>query len=377
MAIRFEIRPAVEEDLGALHALIKDTPQAGEICLNFERAPDFFHGTGVTTQHPEVWVMNDLKTHRLAGVFSIGHRDVYCNGTRQSIRYGNDLRIHPDYQGGRTLFRLFSQYRKIMQQDWMQTIILSDNTQSLNTVGSGRANLPVYFPYGTLHTHMVYLRRPRRGLRNLARNSKYRIRRAQPGDIERMQDYFNCEAPKRQFYPHYEFSQLETGDGYYRDLKLSDYFLVFQENELLGITGVWDQKEFKQTRVIDYQGKMKLLRHVNNMQSLFFGGLTLPSPGKTLNYLLIHTVLIKNDVPEVFEALFAFIFNEYSASKRSQAGKYNALICGLSPDDPLTPVLRHYRRQVVTSKHFIASYGEDPRPGFDANRQLYLEAARL
>lgn len=372
MAARFEIRQATYLDAPDLQTLINSTPQPGKIKINFERYPDFFHGSHVVTTDPDIWVMVDTQENCLAGVFSIGSREVYVNGIRKRVRYGNDLRIHPDYQGGRTLVRLFKKYREIMKSDWMQTVILSDNEASLSTVGSGRAGLPSYYEYGALKTSMVYLNQTLKKPRKRSASSSISIRRATDGDQSRMQDFADRESKKRQFYPHYDFADIKQGNAYYRDLKLSDYFLAFDGDRLVGITGVWDQKAFKQTRFLAYSGGMQILRHVNNWQAKLMGGMTLPEAGETLEYLVLHCILINENDVDIFNGLFRFIFKEYAND-----GRYSSLVCGLSVDDPLNTVFDRYRKQVLSSRHFIASYGEDPRDQFDTQRQFYLEAARL
>lgn len=375
-AARFEIRPATHADVPGLQVLVSSTPQAGSITINFERTPNFFHGSQVVATELDVWVMADNHNKCLAGVFSIGSREVYVNGVRKRVRYGNDLRIHPDYQGGRSFFRLFKKYREIMEDEWMQTVILSENKNSLSTVGSGRAGLPNYYEYGQLKTSMVYLKKQRLGHKKRFADNKNEqthvtIRRATESDLAVMQAFADCEAKKRQFFPHYDFSQMHKGDAYYRGLRLTDYFLAFRDNSLVGITGVWDQKAFKQTRFLAYNGAMRFLRHINNWQSHFTGGVSLPKAGSVLEYLLLHCILIENNDTNIFRQLFSAIFSTHSSDR------YAALVCGLSVDDPLNTVMDGYRKQVLSSRHFIASYSEDPRNQFDGNRQLYLEAARL
>lgn len=379
MAARYEIRPATYNDTTSLQELINNTPQPGNITINFERYPDFFHGSHVVNTQPDIWVMLDTQEKCLAGVFSIGSREVYVNGERKRVRYGNDLRIHPDYQGGRALFRLFKKYQDIMKDEWMQTVILSENENSLATVGSGRAGLPSYYEYGELKTNMVYLSRPKKKKKTEAIESGIHIRRATEADVDAMQSFADEEAKKRQFYPHYDFSAVNQGNAYYRGLALSDYFLAFKGTRLVGITGIWDQKSFKQTRFLSYSGGMQVLRHVNNWQVKLLGGMTLPDAGDVLEYLVLHCILIEKNSVDVFRALFSEIHEFFSsnASRKSDKQKYTALVCGLSADDPLNEVMKGYRKQVMSSRHFIASYSGDPRATFDTSRQFYLEAARL
>lgn len=375
MASRFYTRPAQTNDSDELIALIAATPQAGAITINFERMPDFFMATKVVTQIPDVWVAIERESERVAAIFSIGHRDVYVNGERQQVRYGNDLRIHPDFKSGRTLFNLLKCYRQAMGRDWMQTVILSDNNASLNSIGSGRSITPTYYDFGEMTTHMLYLTKPRinrpRFLPHSTQESKFNIRKADHNDIELMQGFFEQQAKTKQFYPHYDFIKLLNGDEYYRGLVISNYYLMFEGNQLVAMAGIWDQSSFKQTRFVAYSKLMAVVRLLNNAYSTLFGGMMLPKSGDKLSYVSLHSLLVIDDDEKLFSRLLEHIYNDCLAQK------YQALVCGLPSIDTRQHILEQYRSKVLHSKHFIASYHDDPRANFDKTYPLYLETARL
>ncbi|QUM84672.1 MULTISPECIES: hypothetical protein [unclassified Moritella] len=366
MASRFYTRPAQENDSDELIDLIAATPQSGAITINFERTPDFFMATKIVTQTPDVWVAVERESERVAAIFSIGRRDVYVNGERQNVRYGNDLRIHPDFKSGRTLFNLLKCYRKVMGKDWMQTVILSDNEASLNSMGSGRSITPTYYDFGEMTTHMLYLTKSRPST-----GHKFHIRNAHHNDIELMQTFFEQQAKTKQFYPHYDFIKLLHGDEYYRGLVISNYYLMFEDNKLVAMAGIWDQSSFKQTRFVAYSKLMSVARLFNNLYSKLFGGMLLPKAGGKLSYVSLHSLLVVNDDEQLFSVLLQHIYNACLAQN------YQALVCGLPALDRRQQILEQYRSKRLQSKHFIASYHDDPRGEFDTQYPLYLEPARL
>lgn len=376
MTLRYNIRCAQPEDSDALLDLFNKTPQQGSIRLNFERQPNFFHSTGVVTSDAEVWLMEDLQENQLVGSFSIGKRDVYVNGKRRSTRYGSDLRIHPDYAGGRTLFRLFKKYKELMQNEWMQTVILDENKASIDTVSSGRLTLPTYHYVGQFITHMIALNKSYSAPKNP-------VRRATTDDINIIQNFFDTHAKDKEFYPHYDFSKIGSGDNYYRDLKITDYFLQFEKDELIGVMGTWNQKAFKQTRFLSYHGSMKILRHINNISSKLFGGLNLPKAGELANYINLHSVLIKNNQPDVFKNILLSILADYKPDKNKKTNhSFDAVIVGFEKRDPLHTALKNIKSHTLTSNHYLASYGEKPeylrhQEKQDSSNLFYLEPSRL
>lgn len=365
MSQQFEIRPAEANDSDALLDLINLTPQEGQVHLNFERQPNFFHATQVTTTEPDVWVMIDHKRNILLASFSIGKREVYVGGEKRMTRYGNDLRIHQDYRGGRTLLRLFKKYRELMQDEWMQTVILDDNKASINSVGSGRLSLPRYYKCGQFRTHMVDLKKKQH------KKISGTVRRARDEDKQQMQAFFDKNAPLKEFYPCYDFSKVGTSESYYRDIKIENFFLAFRDETLIGVCGVWDQKAFKQTRFVSYQGKMKFLRHLNNIKSRLFGGLQLPKPGNLANYLSMHSILCEGNDVAIFQDLLNAILKTYHNSQ------YEALIFGFDTRDPLHQATEGLKAYQLLSNHYLASYHSDPSEELGQQDLIYLEPTRL
>ena len=360
----YAIRKATPDDSPALLKLLAATAQQGSIRLTFERAPDYFHAAAVSTEKPEIWVM-DKAGEGIIGTFSIGQRRVFINGQPQQVRYGSDLRIHPDHQGGRTLFRLFGCYREQMQNDWMQTVILEENQASLSTVGSGRNILPHYIPAGHFTTRLISLRRKEK------RPPCSAVKRATSADLADMQAFFLQQAGQKQFYPVYDFSRIGTEDPYYRHLALRDFFILREQGAITGIAALWDQKGFKQTRVSGYSRSLGVLRPFYNSITLLTGHLPLPPVNSVNSYLALHCVLVKDNQPQRFSRLLRSIRHALNGSD------VQAIACGFDRRDPLLKVAQQYPGYALHSRHFIATYQPQETAGLDLSRLQYPEICRL
>lgn len=366
MSQRFLVRPTQESDADGLQELLADTPQEGSIMLNFERQPNYFWATDIGTSEPDLWVMEDTQDNRVAGAFSMGKRDVFVNGIKTPMRYGSDLRIHRDYQGGRALLRLFKSLTTALGDDIYQTVILEENQASLATVGSGRLKIqPKYYPAGRHRTNMIELRRKEKHTVNSS------VRRATIDDIAAMQDFFNTNAAEKQFYPSYDFSLIGSDDSYYRNIKLEDFFLAFLDDELVGITGLWDQKGFKQTRITGYSKGIQYARPFYNLYTKIFGGLSLPPAGSLTSYVYLHSTVIKNNDKQIFADLLATARDELANSP------YDALVVGFDENDPLHEVTDKYKKIELFSLHFMCGFGDDPMDDIGRDKLMYLETARL
>jgi hypothetical protein len=184
-----------------------------------------------------------------------------------------------------------------------------------------------------------------------------------------MQAFFDREAPRRNGYPVYDFQKLMAGDPYYAGLKIGDYALALRNGQIIGMLAGWNQKGYKQTRIVGFKPIVKVLRPFYNLYVGLTGGFKLPAIGGALNYLTLYNVLVSNDDKAVFQGLIDWIMAH-------QGQQYDALATAVTHGDPLEDVPRGYKRQKLFSSNFWLSYGDDPRPGID-QRPLYVELGRL
>ena len=160
-----------------------------------------------------------------------------------------------------------------------------------------------------------------------------------------------------------------AGVPYYTGLRITDYALAWRGVTLIGMLAGWDQKAYKQTRVMGFKPVIQALRPLYNLYVGMVGGFKLPPIGGALNYLTLYNVLIADDDPAIFQALIDWVMAH-------QGQRYDALATAVTHGDPLETVPRGYKRQKLLSENLWMSYGEDPRPGMDA-RPLYAELGRL
>lgn len=364
----WSIRPARETDGDSILQLMEHSPQPGAVTLNFERRPDFFVGARVSCEEPEVWVaeLRDRPDAGVQAVVNIGWRRVYVNGAVRAVRYAHDMRIAPDARGGMLLHRLFRKLRAILEHgEWMQTVILEDNRHSVDTVGSGRAGLPVYYPFGEIETSLVYTRR-----QGCMLPADTTLAPAREEDLPALQSFLDRQGCARQFFPAYDLRELLEGAHYYTGLRISDYLILRMHGEIVGVLGTWNQKHFKQTRVVRYAPGLGLLRHLYNLHSRVRGGMHLPAPGGVFSYLALHSIAVLDNDPELFRLLLDYCTSHFSE-------EHDALVCGFFRDDPLCEVPARYRRRVLHSRHFLVSYDGDPREQLDRDRVPYVDVARL
>lgn len=366
MSSAYAIRSAQPDDDAWILRLVGAPQPSTGLTLGFEREPSYFLSAGVSHQQPDILVATHREKEGLAAVVNMGKRPVYVNGERVDIRFGSDMRISPDHQGGRLLLYFNRAMRDLLgDNEWYQTVILKENARSRATFDQGgRAGIPLYFPQQSVVTYtLTALRR--------TVPSALTVREATAADVPAMNAFVQKMAAHYQFLPAYEFTGLLSGADYFRGLAISDFVLVEQDGELRALGGLWRQKAFKQTRVLAYQPVIAALRPFYNLWTRLRGGLQLPPPGGLLEYVMAHSPLAAPGDAEAFAVLLQSLWIRLRASGGS------ALCLSVAENDPRRQVIQGFRHHAITGMHYLATYNAGCLPSLDASRIAYFECGRL
>ncbi|WP_010488337.1 hypothetical protein [Pseudomonas sp. S9] len=359
-------RPATAKDESALRALLRRVPQMGSVTLIFEREPDFFTGARVSCEQELVLVCEELDTPGvLIAMVDIGERRQYINGKSESVRYLHDLRIAPECRGGKVLKALFMAIAEHMgsENDWMEAVILEENLIPLGIIDRGRTWLPGFYRGGRVITSLL----PAQS-RKTTPDRSLTIRPATSADAPQLQQLWD-RASQRQGFPVYNVNDLLAATAYFHGITINDYLMAFIEGRPVACMGLWNQKNFKQTRVSGYAPWLAALRIPYNLYARLFGGIHLPSPGDCFNYLTLHSLVIDQENPTIFKALLDYVLEHHLPPQQ-------CLACGFFDDHPLEAALGTYRRKRLHSRHFLISYHQDPRQT-QGSTNRHIEIARL
>lgn len=364
------IEPAAENDNEALCALCS-IPMKGNISLSFERFPNFFAGSAIQCEKAEVYVCRRKDDLKINGVFSVGKSRVFYQNKVQEIRYFSDLRIHPEVQGARVLYQItrYITDHNLLEEGFAQTIVFADNNLMLKLIGSlnqraGKLSIFKYYPAGNYNSYMVKF------YRFTAKDHwDVTVRNAEENDVESMNELIKSNGSTKNFFPFYDFSKLVS--PYYKGLTIDKFYLAISNKEIVGIAGVWDQKAIKQTKVHGYSRLYKIVRPLVNLTAFITGGLKLPRPGTTLNYLTIHSIIIKNNEPIILKKLLQTISNDFVKSG------YDYFLTGFDEKDQLNEALSIFKhKRTIKGKHFLVS-NKEITDAETLSSPYYLETARI
>jgi hypothetical protein len=361
------IRIGTPADNPKIQDLVTKITMPGPAQMCFQRAPDFFTGAKVIGDEFVLAVADDdERPDVLAGLTVISGRELYISGKPRRVYYSGDTRVDPYYRRRGIASDMFIEQKKYRKSDeLLQGIVLKENTAPLDAAAKAADGVLFRFWIShTIETSFIFVRKIKPRI-----PAGVTLRAATAADAPAMQAFFDREAPRRNGYPLYNFEKLLAGDAYYAGLKIGDYALALHNGQIIGMMAGWNQKAYKQTRIVGFKPILQVLRPVYNLYVGLMGGFKLPPVGGVLNYLTLYGTLVAGDDTAVHRALIDWIM-------ANQGQKYDALAIGVTQGDPLCETPRGYKRQKLISSHFWLSYGDDPRPSID-DRPLYVELGRL
>lgn len=363
----FSARLATPADNPKIQALVNKITAPGLAIMSFQRSPDFFVGAHIIGQEVIMTVIEDSeRPDYLAGMSVLSGRDLFINGNKRRVLYSGDVKVDSFYRRKGLGSRLYAEQRVHLPEGaLLQGLILSANKDPVIAQSrSAKGTMPDIWSSHKVETSLIYTRtlKPRIP-------TGVEIRAATAADVPSMQALFDREAPRRNGYPVYDFAKLLAGDAYYAGIRIEGFALAMKGGEIIGMMGGWDQKSFKQTRIVGYKPWVAALRPFYNLYATIFGGIKLPAIGGMLNYLTLHTRVITGDDPAIFQALIDWIMVH-------DGKKYDALACAVVTGDPLFSVPSGYKRQRLYSNHHWLGYDVDPTKEID-DRPLYIELGRV
>ncbi len=366
---RYQFRLATAEDDAGLRALMAASPMDGRIVVRFLREPSFFDAASVDGKFRQIAVCCDTESGQIAGVGTRSVRPMYVNGDPAPVGYLSGLRSLP---GVRSRGLLASGYRflKELHDDGRTLFYLSTiaegNERALHVLVSGRAGLPTYHPYGSLHTFAIPV--PRRKIARAASPEDVEIRPAHANDTGAVIAFLRRVGPAFQFFPEYTEEDFFSPSATFRDLRPEQALLAFRDGMLVGTLAGWDQQAFKQTVIERYSGPLRWLRPLYNGYARIRNLPGLPKPGGAFQYVMGALPLAEDNDPLVFEALLDRLLADLSGRESAY------LLVALHGAHPLLPLLIRRATNRYVTRLYCVSW-EAP-PVLDG-RTPYLELGCL
>lgn len=305
------MRLATPEDNAKLLDLFGDVPMRGELILTTERAPSFAALYELQAAQTQCWVYE--LDDRLLGLGTIIWREGYVHGQPATVAYLGDLRARKEVRGALARFygKIFDSFRAQTGCQHFYTGILASNAAALNALTSRSAHReqqPRYELFRRFDAMQVqFTRRPRPRHR-----AELRVRTARAEDLPALCALLDRDHRSRPFGYRYELGELEARLARWPGFGLEGTYLCEDgAGRLLGCCTAWDADAVKRYRVLEYRGKMRLMRLGFNLGARVMGYTPLPPEGSCLRYLYLANLSVVDDDAEVMSALMSKVYQDF------------------------------------------------------------------
>lgn len=365
----FFVRSATPADDAQLVELIAETMPSNGMTLAFERRPSFLAASHAQYHRPDIkLVVPEDRPDFVVGMMNLGWRYCYINGQVEALRYVADLRMHPEHRGNKVLRLLMDYvYDEIPLNTIFESVVLEDNTVACNILHHARKGFPTPFHYDDIRTFTVsQAQQP-------MQFEQFHFQQMSAKHVSVANDFVMSMKAHYNFLPSYDFAGLAEGDhSFWLGMNIEDFYLIYdRQHQVVGMYGLWDQKSFKQTRVVDYSMALKLVKPFYNAYAHVRRMLFLPKKNQAFEYLMLHSALCHPEHQDVFASLI------FHAKQQTKARGKNAFCVTLANLDPRNAWMRHTTSHIIQAKHYFHSFKANPYPTFDRSKISYFEVGRI
>jgi hypothetical protein len=360
---------ATHADDLALRQLLQNIRMDGIISVSFRREPNYFAAHDCEGHFVQVITARDSSTGQVVGMGSRSVRERYFAGCSRNIGYLSGLRIHPQFRRGTMLARGYKFLKELDQDhkaDFYVTTIAVENKPATEALLGGRADLPFYKKLGRLNTWIVPKRK-----KNIKPSANVTIRPIDDNDTQELMSLLEKVSQVRDLLPCYKEPDFRFPSTVFAGMQKGDLLGMWIDGVLVGTLGVWDQRAMKQVVVEEYGWWLSWLRPFYNVWAGLSGRVRFPRPGDCLPLVTGALPVALGKGVDVYGDLVDAVASHLPDDA-------DALMIGLTENDPLTEAVRDRAIQKYQTDIFAVSWDSDcVETVMQSKRVPYLELGTL
>ena len=346
-------RLAVPNDDRTIRDLLRKNDMDSWARMSIEREPSFFQGENLVGQSSAVIAYMTDAPEQVIGTYAMAEQQTHVNGRPMDTAYLGALRVNPEYRHKiRFLKNGFASVRALSGIDRLTTFtsVAIENSVARRLLEANLRGMPRYTPVGDFDSM---------GFSTRQGEPVELLQPAVPGDIPSLVEFFNASAASYQFSPVLSRQWLASLTGSF-GLRLDDFWLLKNGQDVCGCIAIWDQRSFKQIVSRGYRFPLNLLRGSYNLYARLTGRLALPRPGKQLEQVFLSFFALGKQAGDSANA----VVREALTIARRKGAQVGTL--GLSAQNPLGHRLRQsLRANVYRSCIETVHWADGAEPALD------------
>lgn len=341
-----EFRLATETDDAAIRELLQQIPLDGMLRIRYLREPSYMRSVEIqgTPQQTLVGLINN----KIVAVCSRNIQRLYIGDEIKTAGYISNLRYHPDARHGISLLKGIRELENLpagLPTDFHYATLIDKDNFTRNIIASNRPRMPEVIDMGLLYTFSIPIRKR---ARNVKPGKRFEIVRGDEKMMPLILAFLKKEGVRYDFFPDLSAGAYAPGL-----LQPESFFAIFDKWELAGVCSLPNIIKYRQYIMEGYSrsfGKLRLplnayftLRHLH----------PIPRKGEEIKLAFVGFPVVRDDNPEIFEALLLHVYNSLSGSGQ------HYLCLTLHEDSPLIKSLSRFPKINYTSRLYIVKLNND------------------
>lgn len=225
------IRRATSEDSDALIALTAVTPMNGRISLRLDRKPNFFQL--LKERGDYIAFVAETEVNHIIGSFTACRQSFLVEQQPTNIYYVGDFKVHPDYAGSATAYRLVRRMHDELKSLGADLLFCTaaEGNALVTPFFSGKAGIPLFKKFCGFRVYQILPKK------NAARKS---LPLHDPFTMEELKSFY------KHFYARYSFFPD------IKDLESCQHIVMKKDGGIVAAASLIDPAEYKQNVLIRY-----------------------------------------------------------------------------------------------------------------------------
>lgn len=329
---KINYRLARLEDDNSIRAFLNSITMESDIEVNYGKEPSFFEAINIRGYKNQVIIGE--KDNLICSMGARALSKNYLNGKIETMGYLSDLKINNSCRHLRALATGYDFVKSLMEDNEAKlhiTTIIEDNKKAkiVLTWKNKSKTIPNYYDFGLLNTYFIL------PIFKHKIKSNFTLKLADNNNLQEIINFLNKEGSKKQFFPVITEEYIASLPG----LSLSDFFIAYQNEEIVGVMANWNQTSFRQVIMKKYRNKAKILKYLP----------FLPKENKEIMLSYVSFFALKDNDGNIFEFLLSNIHKQ---------SKLPIAIC-LHEKDNLNIIMKKYFKIIYKSRLYIADYKTD------------------
>ena len=315
-------RFAREQDNKGILKIMENDAAKGDIQLIYTRRPDPCRSFLAESDKACVGVFED--NGKVAATIAAIPHPMYLQSKVKNVCYVTNMKRAEDYDGRINWPAAFREMYEPVAADVFFCSVVKENTKVLKMLEKKRRKLPYAVPMGEYRTYIIS---PTAKVKDLC--PQFSFRRACVEDTEEVLRFLDTYGSRKNFFPVIRSLGGENLPA------ITDFYLLFDREQLIALGALWDRSKSKQYIVKQYSGRVALLRRFNPLISRL-GYIQIPKAGEQAAFVFLSFFLAKDDAPDAYQSFLSRI-------RKEAAGKYDMFVLGTNGQNPKRKILDSVR----------------------------------